>query len=303
MADLAMRPLSLGEQLDRTFTIYRERFGALLISTVICMLVPVLMMANSLKRITDFTAATQGGATPEETMQLAFGIMGKLGGIMLVALIGFVVARASLAWISHKAMLGDRADAFEGLEKGIRFFLPMLGLSIVEGAIYMVAAGILYVPALLFLVGSMRGGGGAGAALTVFFVFLLIIAVMVWMVTGFFVTSAVLICEPDATVFKSIERSWSLTKGRRWPILGGMAVVVVLTFILQLGLGIAFGVAGGAAGGQEGPMMLAAFGLNALVNLLTTGYYYVFQMVTYYDLRIRKEGLDLELASEAMAPA
>ena len=49
--------------------------------------------------------------------------------------------------------------------------------------------------------------------------------------------------------------------------------------------------------------MLLFFALNALVNLLTTGYYYVFQMVVYYDLRVRKEGLDLELASEGMATA
>ena len=307
MADLALRPLSLGELLDRAFTVFRQRFGALLISTIACMAIPILMVANNLRFFSEFTQASQGGTSQEEAMQQAFALMGKMFWVGLVTLIGFVIARTALAWISHKALLGERADAFEGLEKGVRFLPQMLGLAIVEGAIYMVAAVVMYIPAIFLLMGSFRGGGGGpqsvGAILALFAWMFAFIGVMVWLICAFFVTSSVLVAEADATVFRTFERSWTLTKDRRLTIFGGMLVVFALAFVLQIGLVIGAGVLVGNDPDETGPFMLVAFGLNVLVNLLSTGYYYVFQMVMYYDLRIRKEGLDLELASEAMAPA
>ncbi|MEO6067374.1 MAG: hypothetical protein ABJB33_04820 [Gemmatimonadota bacterium] len=302
MADLALRPLSLGELLDRAFTVYRQRFGALLISTIACMVVPILMVANNLRFFGEFAQASQGGTSREEAMEQAYTLMGKMFWVGLVALIGFVIARTALAWISHKALLGERADAFEGLEKGVRFLPQMLGLAIVEGAIYMVAMGVMYIPAIFLVMGNLRGGG-AGAVFGLLAWMAALIAVMFYLVCAFFVTSSVLVAEADSTVFRTFERSWTLTKDRRLTIFGGILVVGVLAFVLQLGLAIGARVMVGNDPDQTGPFMLVVFGLNVLVNLLTTGYYYVFQMVMYYDLRIRKEGLDLELASEAMAPA
>jgi hypothetical protein len=307
MADLALRPLSLGEQLDRAFTVYRDRFGAIVISAILCMAVPILMFAGKFGRLMEFAQASQGGATPEESMRLMFTLFGDMAIIALVGVAGFAIARTTLAWITHKALLGDRIGPLEGLEKGFRFFLPMLGLIVVETVIYFIAMMVLYIPMVVLIAGSVASGsagGAAGAGLAVFGWMFVIAAVMLWLVAALFVTSAVLVAESDSTVFKSIERSWALTKGHRLGIIGGMLVVIILTFILQIGMGFGVGLVVGATGPENaGGLMLFFFALNALVNLLTTGYYYVFQMVVYYDLRVRKEGLDLELASEAMASA
>jgi hypothetical protein len=307
MADLALRPLSLGEQLDRAFTVYRDRFGAIVISAVICMAVPILMFAGKFGRLMEFAQASQGGATPEESMRLMFTLFGDMFIIGLIALAGFAIARTTLAWITHKALLGDRIGPIEGLEKGFRFFLPMLGLIIVEGVIYFLAMMVLYIPMVVLLAGSIASGsaaGAAGAGLAIFGWMFVIGAAMLWLVAALFVTSAVLVAESDSTVFRSIERSWTLTKGRRLGIIGGMLVVIILSFILQFGMAFGIGIVAGASGAESaGGMMIFFFALNALANLLVTGYYYVFQMVVYYDLRVRKEGLDLELASEAMASA
>ena len=306
MADLAMRPLSLGEQLDRAFTVYRSRFGALLLAVIICMALPILMIANNLDLFTEFAQASQGGASQEEAMRLAFRLFGKFAMIGLVAAAGFIVARATLGWITHKALLGDEVGAIEGLEMGVRFFLPMLGLFFLEGAIYMVAMVVMYIPMIFLVAGSVvAGGASAGPGVAAFVWVFAFVAVMWWLLAAMFVTSSVLLAESDATVFRAIERSWNLTKGRRLGIFGGILVVVVLAFVVQFGLAFGAGILMGATAGtgtpQVGMMMVVFFGLNALANLLVTGYYYVFQMVVYYDLRVRKEGLDLELASEAMA--
>ena len=307
MADFDLRPLSLGEQLDRAWTIVRDRFGSLLITTVAGMTIPLLMMANSLGRLTEFAEAARRGPGADQLMPLMAQLMGRFALLALVFLVAFVLVRGAIAWITHKALLGDRVDAFEALEKGLRFFPGILGLSIVEGIIYWVAAMVLYIPALLLLVGGMRGGAGAGGALGFLFAMVAIIGVMLYLVSGLFVTSAVLVCESDATVFKSLSRSWGLTKDHRWPILGGVLAVGVVSFVLQVGASFLFGIVAGARGAAaasgQGPLVLGAFVTSALLSLLVTIYFYVFQMVTYYDLRIRKEGFDLEVTAERKAPA
>ena len=305
MPDFDLRPLSLGEQLDRTFTIFRERLGALVITTVAVLFVPLMVMANNLKRFTDLAAAAKGGTRPEQMMPLVTQMMGKFALIGLLFLIAVVLLRGALAWISHKALLGDKVDAFGGLEKGAQFFLPILGLSLVEGVIYFLSAMVLYIPAVILLVGSMRGGAGAGGALGFLLAMLVIVGVMFYLVSGFFVTTAVLVVESDATVFKSLSRSWDLTKGHRWPILGGVLVIGVVSFLLQFGFSFVFGFAAAARGADAapGPLVAAAFAVSGLLSLLITAYFYVFQMVTYYDLRIRKEGFDLEVTAERKAAA
>ena len=307
MPDFDLRPLSLGEQLDRTFTIFRERLGALVITTVAALFVPMMVMANNIKVFQDFAAAAKGGTRPEQMMPLVTQMLGKFALLGFLFLVAFVVLRGALAWISHKALLGDKVDAFEALEKGFRFFLPILGLSLVEGVIYFLSAMVLYIPAVILLVGSVRSGGGAGGALGFLLAMVVIVGVMLFLVSGFFVTSAVLVVESDATVFKSLSRSWDLVKGHRWPILGGFIAMAVISFVLQFGFSFLFGFVaaarGAEAGTAQGPLVAAAFATSGFVNLLITAYFYVFQMVTYYDLRIRKEGFDLEVTAERKAPA
>lgn len=308
MADFALRPLSLGETLDRAFTVYRHRFGAIVIAVLLCMLIPVLMMANSFSALSSLSEASAAGSSPEESMKVAFAIMGRMMRVGLVFLAALVVARSALGWIAHKALLGDEVDAFGGLTMGFKIFLPMLGLSLLEGAIYMAATMALYIPGIFLFLGDFAGAG-AGAApsmaamVKVFLWMFLVAGVNIWLICSFFVTSPVLLAESDATVFRSIERSWNLTKGRRLQIFGGMAVIFLLGFLVQMGMTIVVGIMAAGGGGAATTGSFLALGIMMLVNLFLTGYYYVFQMVVYYDLRVRKEGLDLELASEAMAPA
>ena len=115
-----------------------------------------------------------------------------------------------------------------------------------------------------------------------------------------------LIAESEISVFKALERSWALTQGMRWRIVGAMVLIYILVWIVFMGAAVVVGVGVGLA--QRGPesiggWMIGLLGVAMLFGLLVYGYYYILQMVTYYDLRVRKEGLDLELASAAMADA
>lgn len=306
MADLALRPLSMGELLDRAFTIFRQRFGAILLSLVVCLAFPILLMTNNMRSLMALMQQQQTATSSDAMMQVAFAMIGKMAMIGVVFLVAMVIGKAAVLWITHKALLGDAVDVWTSLGQGVKMFFPLLGLALVEMVIYICAAVVLYIPMIVIGVGSVAAGGGrAGAGLGVGILVMVVVMIvaMLYLSASLFVTTSVLMAEVDAGVFRSIARSWELTQGRRGSILGMLLLVAVLLWIVMLGItfgmGIVIGMAGGGAGAAGG-MMVAVFGLQSFVQILIAGFFNVLQMTTYYDLRVRKEGLDLELASAAM---
>lgn len=309
MAEFALRPLSLGELLDRAFTIFRRRFGAIIMILVACLIIPSLMLLNNVKAFADLAQMMQPGGSPQEQTRLMFTMFAKIAWLVLVFSVALLIARTALGWIAHKTLLGEETDAMTALAHGFKLFFPMLGLLLVEFAILILAEIVLYIPMAIFGAGALAASGGSpGAALGIGMVAWMVayFAAILYLLSTLFVTTSSLVAEADTGVFKAVERSWNLTKGRRGTIIGSMLLVYIMLWVVMFGVSIAVGVGVGLAGkGAEsaGGMMLGLFGGMILFSLAVSGYYFVLQMVIYYDLRVRKEGLDLELASAAMPPA
>lgn len=297
MTDFVLRPLSLGELLGRTFALLKHRAGGILTAILVAMVLPLLMIANRVPRLMELGLALQRNPGDREALRAATGLMGGMVLVGIVGALGFLVARTAAAWIAHKALLGDRADVFEALEKGIRFLPAMLGLLVVEGVIYGVVIGALYFVGALLVLGQVRSGAPPAAAPLILWV-LSLYGAMVFITTGLFATPSILLAEDGAMVFGAIGRSFALTKGRRAAIFGGILIFMVSSTLVYLGVDLVIGLLAGAgtdAPGRGMPVLIAA---NLVLNLLAMSYYFVFQMVIYYDLRIRKEGLDLDLAAD-----
>lgn len=97
----------------------------------------------------------------------------------------------------------------------------------------------------------------------------------------------------DAGVGRSLARASALSKGFKWHILATLFFVVVLTIAVDVGVS----------------MLLARLPSRVLVNLFSTALAVVIgplfgitETVLYYDLRIRKEGFDVEYLAGAAAP-
>ncbi len=103
----------------------------------------------------------------------------------------------------------------------------------------------------------------------------------------------------------ALGRAWRLSAGSRWRIFGIQVLLFILNLVLSLLIG---GIFGGfaAAGGQSGTP--GTFGttnvIQTLVNLASTIIWapveWIAFTVLYYDLRVRKEAFDLQLAAEAL---
>jgi hypothetical protein len=83
----------------------------------------------------------------------------------------------------------------------------------------------------------------------------------------------------------SMKRSAALTKGHRWKVFGLLLLLIVgmglIAGLLQLVLA------------QVGSQILVLLG-TLLFGAITTAYYSIAVVMTYHDLRVAKEGIDIE---------
>jgi predicted neutral ceramidase superfamily lipid hydrolase len=85
--------------------------------------------------------------------------------------------------------------------------------------------------------------------------------------------------------FDSVRRSRLLTKGSRWKILGLLLLMCLAIMIV----GAVFGGIGAALAGLRGYAIGAG-----LVSVLIYSFFAVLAAVVYHDLRVAKEGVDIE---------
>jgi MFS family permease len=108
-------------------------------------------------------------------------------------------------------------------------------------------------------------------------------------VPGFILLTMWFVATPACVVeglgpLASMGRSSALTKGHRWKIFGMVLLVLV-------GAGIV-GVVIGAVLGLTGSTVLVALG-SLLWSGVWGAFYAIFVVVTYHDLRVAKEGIDI----------
>ena len=117
---------------------------------------------------------------------------------------------------------------------------------------------------------------GFAALLLIFPAFILL--------TMWFVATPVCVVETLGPI-RSMRRSSQLTKGHRWKIFGLMVVLFMVSGIASQTISLALTTMGGAMFGVIG---------EVLWNGIWGAFYAIAVVVTYHDLRVAKEGIDIE---------
>jgi hypothetical protein len=136
------------------------------------------------------------------------------------------------------------------------------------------------------------------ATIRVMFGFLLLIVPgILWMLSYSLIVPAVLIEGQNAT--PSLRRSRDLVKGHRGKVFCVMFIINVLQGLLALGVSMISGMIFNSDSGS-GAVLNSA--MNNLLSIFLTPLGIVATILLYYDMRIRKEGFDLEMLSRAITP-
>ena len=137
--------------------------------------------------------------------------------------------------------------------------------------------------------------------------FLLLVVPGIILAVGLSLAIPVVVLEPGTSASAALSRSWELTRGSRWRIFGlGVTLLVLLyvPFVAITGL-IALILPGRAVNmlGTSSVGSIAALSIGGLVQMFIYPLFYCVLTVTYYDLRVRKEGFDLELLASSLQTA
>ena len=293
----ALRPLGVGDVLDRTFTVYRSKplvfIGLAAIWYLVLFLVFVVAAVAIFAGALAAFARQATTPSPDQIAGAAVGIIGFVIVIAIVAIFAFSAQSASLVHAAGQRYLAKDVAVGESFRAG----LSASGRLFLAGVLVFLA--IVGVWAVLLIAAALTNQGLA-------FVLAVPAAIVAtaYLGSSWLVAPVVVVVEKMGPI-SALGRAWRLSGGNRWRIFGIQILLLVLNLVLSALIGGLFG--GFAAfGGQTGtPTQLGVTNLiSTLVNLASTIVWapveWIAFTVLYYDLRVRKEAFDLQLAAEAL---
>jgi hypothetical protein len=112
-------------------------------------------------------------------------------------------------------------------------------------------------------------------------------------------TPAVVVVE-DVRGTSAVSRSWNLTAGNFWRVLGTLILAGLISVVGAAIIQIPSEVATSLLGPDGWPV--SALG-TAIASVLITPFSLLIVVLLYFDLRVRKEGYDIEVMAQELAPA
>jgi hypothetical protein len=264
-----LRPLSVGEILDVSIKICVAHWRTLL-QTVLVVVVPVqilstLLTADYTVRSLDLSASAK---TPDQSLHELNQYLGGLAVGTLLQICAVLLASAACFRAVAQSYLGEESDWRSSLAYALRrapslLWLTLLyGLGVLVGTLLLIAPGVWLFIAWAFAMPALLAEGVRGRG--------------------------------------ALGRSFELVKGRWWRTFGVVALGFTLASITSSVLQGLFFV-GIFVGSQNDTLVLVLSAVAGVVGLLvTTPFQSALLAVVYFDLRVRKEGFDLELLARGI---
>jgi len=263
MANADLRPMTLGEVLDRTFTIYREHF--LLFAGITAL--PYLLMLVFNFGVLLIQRSGMHGSPPSLTSPGLIGgiVAGAIGGMFLFFL---------MIGVAHAATVSAVSDLYLGQPTSVRAAYAQA-----KGSIWIVIA-VMFMSFLATVVG-----------------------LFLFLIPGIYLACRLAVSIPVAVVEKespvgAMERSMELTKGYGWQIFLLLLLVAMLGWVVAVILeapGMVFTFL--AAIAKQQPSIgatiytyLAQYVAQVIVGPIGT----ISSSLMYFNLRVRKEGFDIQ---------
>lgn len=265
-----LRPLKIGEILDRAFHLYRANFW-LFIGIAGVLLVPLLV----LELLSQFIF--------HDTRMIDF-IQSFLVGYLL---------HGAMIWASSRAYLGLPALMNDSYRQARRYFRPFFGANLRMVLAYF-PIGIFAILILVFL----RGGSGAWGVVSTGVIILLVVPYVSFFSTRWGLSFPSIILE-GLNGGEGLKRSWALTSKDFWHVFWALVASGLLSYLVTVlpTLIIGYAIQQFQSFAEIGLMLSSV--LTQLGEIITIPLTVSILVILYYDLRVRREGYDLELALEA----
>lgn len=314
----SLQPLSVGNSVNTVFKLYREKFKEYL---------PIAFYATAW--VFGPVIATIAVVGFFFAVQSYYSLLGLIIPVLVLWYFYALAKYTANAALISRLAFGEIINQPETLRDAQRYITPRLWsffrMSFVLGLIYTGIWIAFYLILILAFVALIVPIGGlsvftnpnsipsdsvqaiAGAFLLFFLLFLValvgFLVLFLWVAARFAIPELPLVLEADTTAVRSISRTWELTKGNAWRIVGVIIITYLVTTPLQFVAQIApetlrlilpaLGVT------PESPLyqilvVLSAYALGLALGMLVLPLWQIMKAVIYCDLRTRREGFGLQ---------
>jgi hypothetical protein len=314
---IPLRPLSFGTLIGGPFQTLRRNpkvtvGAALLIQGIPSIVASLLIFGGAallLGRIANADQADQSTLTA-----------GAIGGSIVLGLLSLVVSAISGALLQG-VVVGEVARGTVGEKLTFRALWQLVKgrIGALIGWTFLLTIGWIVVASLVALVAfalfALGGSAGIiGGIAVLLFGGAGLVALAIWLNTKLVMVPSAIVLE-RLPLRSAVARSWNLTRGYFWKTFGVIALIGLIVYMVAQIISIPFGLIGGIVGGIFAPtsmssgdtsavtqVLVSQFSINILASVVSSIVGAILAVVQtsavallYIDLRMRKEGLDLEL--------
>ncbi|WP_370648150.1 hypothetical protein [Amycolatopsis sp. FU40] len=281
---IALRPLNVGDILDGAITAIR-RYPLLIlgVSAVVAVVAAGLNLVASLWLVPDFNRVTQLGpaATQQQQLDALYSLLGStltaLLPVLVISMLAQTFLTGFLTVVMGKAVLGRPVDFGSAMREAAPRLLPLLAVTILYTLATIVAAAFCLIPAVLPYV--------------------------FWSLAG-----PALVLE-RGTIGQAFTRSRQLVSGMFWRVFGILLLAGVISWLISAIISVPFSLGSGAFSGifdpqatlpkvTTGSLVLQSVG-KVIAETIVMPFTALVTVVLYIDQRMRREGMDIELARAA----
>ena len=308
---IPLRPLTVGELFNGAFQAVRVNpqtmFGFAFAIMAVVGLVQAFFASSSTSSLT--RALTSG-----DTDDLIYSLSSSMGSLVTdgLTLLATAFLSGMLALTVWDAVLGRKSSPADAWHRFSPRFVPVLLATLLIGIIEFVAIVVVLlvfmIPFFLVIVNTASArsydsasAGIGGAFALIFLMVVALIVIACFLTVKFAFTSSAVVLEGLGPV-DAMKRSWSLSKGSFWRILGRIWLIGIVTGLISAVLGgIVGAILGVGAAAADSVGMLVAFSafLSALLSAVVIPVQSSFYTLMYLDERMRKENLAPMIAQEA----
>ena len=269
---LRLRPLEIGDLLDETFRLYRRHFLLFAAISMILAIPTAALFGLAFGSL----AAAAGSTTTADSSSLVL-LLTTIGTALLVSILVLPFTHSAIIYAACESAQGRQVTA-GGVLAGVgRRYFPLLAYWLLFNVYTAYLATILCVaPVLLWI----------------------------WGFVGWFVVTPAMFVE-GVGLGAAFSRSWELVRGRWWRTFLIVFLLVVLWFLVDLGLGAFVNLAQGLLSIFVSPFLATVVSTTGgqLVGALANPIMQIAIVLVYFDLRVRKEALDLfQMAYRVASP-
>lgn len=304
---IPLRPLAIGEILDGAISYIRANPAVTLgLSAVVITITQLLQLPAQYLWLDTLSRATPGRGRISETelAELFGGFATLLVGVLLSSvavtmLTGLLIVVLSGAVLGRKVSLGAAwAQA--------RPRLPgLLGLTLLT----VLLVTVVFLAGFgLVLLAAAAGVGGLGTGLLALVLVPAGICLTVYLWVALSMAAPAYVLE-GIPVMASFGRSMRLVRSRWWPVFGTLLLAAVIAGVIGAAIGVPFALAGGGFSSAFDPgaavaaptvlsLVISAIG-TIIAGTVTAPFSAGVTGLLYFDQRMRREALDIELARAA----